>query len=307
MQEEMDEMLKLITASDAKINLEYTIPYIESKVNSFLDQHGGNQSVLVLADLLTKENYDQDWVIAQCHSILSYIKLFSEKHFNDAVYGHKLVQITQEFIFEFKAFNGFLLDVQLLPIYDPEKDPLLGQIHNKNYVHSEQAFVTAKMQSFYAGLSSYGTEEYKNKVVPFMIRHALELKIKSEMLGISYAVTQRTDGTYKPKQILISDCIDCLGNEAADLFELPSSIQINDLKIINKWSNNFIHTGLNEYSWQVKTAIDVIEPLFSIKEKGAVNFEGFKFRSATFDMDNLKTALQTKFGERTLFALYTSE
>lgn len=302
---DMEASLALILASDAKINLEKIIPYIKSKVEAYLATQGVTaEGELVLSDLLTKELYDQDWVIAQCHSILSYIDLFSADHFVKVVHGNKLIEMTRNFIFEFKDFNGFLTDVGLSTIYDARTDELLGSIESKNHVNSEEAFVTAKMQAFYAGCPSSGTIEYKEKSVPFMIRHALELKIKSEMLGISHAVTQKADGSFKPKQIMISDCIDFLGDQGAPFFNLPAGIQIDDLKTINKWSNSFIHTGLHEYVWQVKTAIDVIEPLFSMQENGVINLDGFKFRSDQFSIDNLNTALRTKFGQNTHFAIY---
>ena len=301
---EIDNSLALTLASDAKINLEILIPYIKSKVEVYLHTQGATGATLVLSDLLTKEEYDRDWVIAQCHSILSYIDLFYADDFLSVVRDLNLIEVTKNFIFEFKDFNGFLTDVGLLEIYNAKTDKLLGRIENKNYVNAQEAFVTAKMQAFYANRPSYCTAQYQEKLVPFIIRHALELKVKTEMLGIARAVTKKSDGIFKPKQIMIGECIDFLGDQGAPFFNLPAGIQIDDLKTINKWSNSFIHTGFHEYVWQVKTAIDVIEPLFSIKENGVMNIEGFKFRSDQFKIDDLKTALQTKFGQNTFFAIY---
>ncbi|OUY08738.1 hypothetical protein [Acinetobacter populi] len=306
-QNEIDESLKLITASDAKVNLETLIPYIKSKVEDYLAAHAASESTLVLSDLLTKEDYDQNWVIAQCHSILSYIDLFYADHFLNVVKERDLAEVTKEFIFTFKAFNGDLKRLNLNVIYDARTDEMLGEIFDSNYVSAQNAFVTAKMQALYAGCPSAGTAEYLAKLVPFMIRQALELKIKSEMLGIAYAVTKNTDNSFKSKQIMISECIDFLGDQGATFFNLPVEIKVEDLKIINKWSNNFIHTGLHEYSWLVKTAIDVIEPLFSIKENGEISTDGFKFRSEQFNFDSLHSALQSKFGQNVHFAIYQSE
>lgn len=302
---EIDDALKVLLGTDSSINLKVVVPYIKSKVEEYIQTHAPD-SVLVLNDLLNQSSYSKSWAIAQSHSILQYIDHINSDVFQNVVSGeHYLTNITQTFIFDFKEFNTFLRDLQLAAIYDPNKDEILTDIFMDRHAKSAGAFVTSKLKTYYPGAQSHLMYEYEAKVTPFFIRHAIELKVKCEMLGIDRVIRIKKDGTSAPANIGISQYIDFLKDESQNLFDLPSEVNIDAVQIVNQWSNNFIHTGEHEYVWQVKSAIAAIEPLFNVDYKGIRSIHGHTFRSSTFTPTNLTTSLTTKFGNLK-FYIYSS-
>lgn len=302
---EIDDALKILTGTDSNINLKVVVPYIKGKVEEYIQTHEPD-SVLVLNDLLNQNSYSKSWAIAQSHSILHYIDHINSDTFQKVVSGdHYLTNITQTFIFDFKDFNTFLRELQLPAIYDPSKDEILTDIFMDRHAKSAGAFVTSKLKTYYPGAQSSLMYEYEAKVTPFFIRHAIELKVKCEMLGIDKVIRIKKDGTRVPAIIGISQYIDFLRGEGQNLFDLPLEVNIDEVQIVNQWSNNFIHTGEHEYVWQVKSAISAIEPLFTTDYKGIRSIHGHTFRSSLFTPINLTNSLETKFGDLK-FYIYSS-
>lgn len=302
---EIDDALKILTGTDSSINLKVVVPYIKGKVEEYIQTHEPD-SVLVLNDLLNQNSYSKSWAIAQSHSILHYIDHINSDTFQKVVSGdHYLTNVTQTFIFDFKDFNTFLRELQFPAIYDPSKDEILTDIFMGRHAKSAGAFVTSKLKTYYPGAPSPLMYEYEAKVTPFFIRHAIELKVKCEMLGIDKVIRIKKDGTRVPAIIGISQYIDFLKGEGQNLFDLPLDVNIDEVQIVNQWSNNFIHTGEHEYVWQVKSAISAIEPLFTIDYKGIRSIHGHTFRSSLFTPIRLTNSLETKFGDLK-FYIYSS-
>jgi len=83
--------------------------------------------------------------------------------------------------------------------------------------------------------------------------------------------------------------------EKEDFLNCPVSLKT--LAHINFWTNTFIHTGIHPFSWQSLEAIDLIEPLFTIKqwETGALDLRGFTFLKKDISLEQVKEKLDTKF------------
>lgn len=292
---EIDDALKILTGTSSNINLNVVVPYIKIKVEEYIQTHAPG-STLVVNDLLNQSSYNISWAIAQSHSILHYIDLLNSEKFHKVVSGDNyLINITETFIFDFKDFNTFLRELRLPAIYNPDIDKILTDIFMDRHAKSAGAFVTAKLKTYYPGAPSPLMYEYEAKVTPFFIRHAIELKVKCEMLGINKAIRIKKDGTLVPVSIGISQYIDFLKNEGQSLFNFPANVNIDELQIVNQWSNNFIHTGEHEYVWQVKSAISTIEPLFTTDYNGQRLLHGHTFRSSNFTISNLTNDLKAKF------------
>lgn len=293
--DEIDAALKLLISSDSSINLKEVIPYIKGKVEEYIKTHKPD-SVLVLKNLLTPSSYGVSWAIAQSHSILHYIEHLNSDNFHKIVSGDiYLTNITQKFIIDFKNFNTFLRELRLPPIYDPSKDKILTDIFMDRYAKSAGAFITSKLKTYYPGAPSPLMYEYEANVTPFFIRHAIELKVKCEMLGIDKVIRIKKDGTPVQAIINISKYINFLNFEGKKFFDLPPEVNIDEVQIVNQWSNNFIHEGEHEYVWQVKSAISAIEPLFIIDYKGVLAIHGHTFRSEHYTPASLKKSLEEKF------------
>ena len=292
---EIDDKLKLLSGSDSSINFMLVVPYIKGKVEEYI-QKNEPESILVLNDLLNQSSYSKSWAIAQSHSILHYIDHLNSDTFHEVVSGDSyLTNITQTFIYDFKDFNTFLRELHLPAIYDPNKDEILNAITMDRYAKSAGAFVTSKLKTYYPGAPSPLMYEYEAKVTPFFIRHAIELKVKCEMLGIYRVIRIKKDGTLVPAIVGISQYINFLKNEGQIFFDLPPEVNIDEIQIVNQWSNNFIHTGEHEYVWQVKSAISAIEPLFNAVFKDQLSIHGHTFRSSLFTPASLKNSLEKKF------------
>lgn len=296
---DINQQLEIILANNPKVNLEVTIPKIKKLTEKYLLE----KRIIIRSSTLEVLNSDvvnQEWVIEQCLCILEFIEKL-DLNFLEKINDVDLVSFTQNFIYGFQAFNQYLTEIsehpllpnKVDPIYDPFEAGTLPNTTKENYITAMQAFTTAKMNSFYAGIDSYRTPEYKREITPFMIRQAIEVKVIAEMLGIHDAYSTKCSESYKRKVIPITKYIEFIRDEASDLFDLPDSVTMDNILAVNKWTNQFIHTGINYFSWQVVKAISVIEPLFSLKKDNRTNLNGFNYRSNNFSFDEIETRLST--------------
>ena len=89
--------------------------------------------------------------------------------------------------------------------------------------------------------------------------------------------------TNNPEIILLNRYVGFLKKHGNDFFNLP--LPINSIETVNKWSNNFIHTGQIEHIWEIYSAVLTVKPLF----------EGGNFRKSNFSESDLKTRLEAYF------------
>lgn len=292
---EINYNLKLLLANDPEINLEVLIPKVKALAETYLSDKNVSLRDSKI-DVLNSGDIDNSWVIEQCLCVIEFINnlditLLKKIKPND------LAIFTQDIIFDFQTLNQYLTELGLETIYSPNDPNAFPNISKSGYIDSMQAFTAAKMNAFNAGMNSYRTPEYKRKITPFMIRQAIELKIITQMLGIHDTLKIDANHNYKKKFITITQYIDFIEQEGSNLFDLPSVSTINDIRNINKWTNEFIHTGFNAFSWQVAKAISTIEPLFSIQKNGSIVTSGLDFRSENFTQTELENKLNNKFAK----------
>ena len=294
---DIDKQLEIILANNPKVNLEVTIPKIKKLTEKYLFE----KNIIIRSstlEVLNSNKVNQEWVIEQCLCILEFIEQL-DLNLLKKINAVDSVSFTQNFIYGFQAFNQYLTEIsehpllpnKVDPIYNPFEANTLPNTTKENYITAMQAFTTAKMNSFYAGIDSYRTPEYKREITPFMIRQAIEVKVVAEMLGIHDAYSTKCLKSYKRKVIPITKYIEFIRDKAGDLFDLPASVTIDNILAVNKWTNQFIHSGVNAFSWQVVKAISTIEPMFAIKEDGRTNLSGFNYRSNSFSFDEIEIRL----------------
>ncbi|WP_157214332.1 hypothetical protein [Pseudomonas sp. GM18] len=229
-------------------------------------------------DLIThlfKSNQDENWVIAQCQSIEHQLK----RLIHDNAYTLEPEKISRELITDISIFNQhhkvFSWDVG---------------IHAQNYLTSMEAFLNAKFS--YANYVPASTSGRTFKVIstPAQIRFAIEFKIKNMLRILDHTYS---DGSSSIIQIseLLNFC-----EKNSHLFTFP--ISITALKELNKWSNNFIHSGVFSYYWQSLQAIEIIEPMFSIKDSKSIHLEGFNYLAPGIESPALKEELEKHFNHK---------
>ncbi len=294
---DINKQLDIILANDPKVNLEVIIPKIRKLTEKYLFERSITIRNSTL-EVLNTDEINQEWVIEQCLCILEFIEKLDLKLL-EKINSADSVSFTQNFIYGFQAFNKYLTEIsehpllpnKVEPIYNPFEADTLPNTTKENYITAMQAFTTAKMNSFYAGIDSYRTPEYKREITPFMIRQAIEVKVIAEMLGIHDAYDTKCLESYKRKIISITKYIEFIRDTASDLFDLPDAVTMDNILAVNKWTNQFIHSGINAFSWQVAKAISIIEPLFSINNDDKINTSGFDYRSRSFSFDELEIRL----------------
>ena len=274
----------MITCGDAEINIKKIIPKIKLQIDDLMK---GSKHKANLKNLLIPESFDEKWVSAQCNSILEYIKLFNEAHISNIINGDKstyayrhLGHLTRGFIYQVIQFNSFLYFQKLPIIADPRKDEIFGGIQMDTCVSPMDVFNKAYSNTVAPFFPHYTDHTYLPNATPFYIRHAIELKIKNQMLGIGRVMNTETNN---PEIILLNRYVGFLKKHGNDFFNLP--LPINSIETVNKWSNNFIHTGQIEHIWEIYSAVLTVKPVF----------EGGNFRKSNFSESDLKTRLEAYF------------
>ena len=240
-----------------------------------------------LNNLLLSEVHDEKWVIAQFDSILEYINLLNEDHISNVINAKRstyefryLSFLTRDFIYQVKELNEFLYLNRLPHIADPTIDHIFGWVRLDSHVTPSDVFNKAYTNISSPFIPSHTDYTYHSKATPFYIRHAIELKIKNQMLGIEWVKNTEKN---KPEIILLNRYIGFLQKHGNDFFDFP--VPINSIETVNKWSNNFIHTGQIEHIWEVYSAASAVKPLF----------EGGNFRKSNFSESDLKIRLESFF------------
>lgn len=101
---------------------------------------------------------------------------------------------------------------------------------------------------------SLGSSVYRPTSV-FLIRQALESRLKG-ILGI-YKILDKEGSIQKLEFKLFVDLL----KENSEQIYLPSPLSI--IEKINRWSNYYVHGGIEPYLWQIDWARHVLSPLFA--------------------------------------------
>lgn len=306
---DFEKQLAIFSGNSSDINFEIVIPHIKKIIIRYLAKYDNSGHSNSFQKLLNPQLYDHCWIISHCHSILDYINLLHTPEFAICMKDDDqcLQEMTAKFIIDFKSFNTSLIRMRLIALYDPSKDNILTRLFMDRQAKSMGAFITAKLKTYYPNAPSPFMHEYEENITPFIIRHAIELKVKNEMLGIAqvFQINKKTNGK-SPAIISISRYIDFLKSDPGALFELPPSIHLDAIQAINQWANNYIHTGEYEYVWVIKSVITVLEPMFSMKSEqdSSLNVQGLNYRSKNFEIAKLRDSLKKHLGDNYEFILY---
>ncbi|WP_227430486.1 hypothetical protein [Psychrobacter sp. I-STPA6b] len=246
---------------------EINIQEIQNMSREYINNYNNNAKAIDIFKL----DISNDWVVAHCLCILDFIKVLEQSNPTEKV------QLESEFIREFQDFNISLSKINGIdPIYTPSQST-----ETVSHISSIQALNSAEKILKHPKYETYLSLEYQKEIVPFMIRQAIEIKIIQEMLGVDYSY--KNNNTQRELLLInLSKYIDFIEQDNNHLFQLPSTDLIRNIDYVNKWTNNFIHTGIRSFSWIKNTAIDIIQPLF--QESALYN----NFRSNNFiqDRDN---------------------
>lgn len=279
------ELHKLVL-KDSEHNLSI-LSKIKSSIDSGILKDYPSYSSIDFAYHLYKPDIDDNWKKAQCQSINNQIEkmLTGKIKFLSA-------DVTREFLYDISSFN------QKTQSFECENN-----FESTNFLTSMDFFLNAKFSytDKYNPVPLNG-RHFTFANTPALIRQAIEIKVKN-MIGIHSIVGKNN----KPTIISISDLLDFLDFlEKYEKLHLPTPI--GTLKSINNWTNQFIHTGIMQYSWQSLEAIDLIEPMFAIEDSKGIYHEGFNYLNDGYSKDQLKEDLDAYFCNRKVkFNLYSQE
>lgn len=294
--------LDRITFENYDYNMTVIIPYIQEKVSNFLATYPLQTTDNFFIKNLLKRTVDQNWIAAQCKSILDYIEYIKSELFKDVNDINNQIFIMKHFIYDYSQLSIIAFRSNIPIDSDPYKSPI-GLIGKSRTMSSQQFFLESKF--------SYAT--LKNRVfdsitpfsiysTPILIRQSIEIKIK-ELLRVE-SIKKNTDGS--EAIVGISKYLGFIKRSGSNIFNLP--VNIDDLIDINKWTNTFVHEGYNEFIWQIQSSISTLEPLFAIVDESrgiGYHMDGITFYSDQYtgqaNASALNTALLAAFSTDEVF------
>lgn len=280
--EDIQKMIDVLNLNDIEYNIK-TLVDMSTRIKESI--HPLNKNDHFVEDLY-KDTIDDDWLKAQCISAINQINKLTDqestfhKYYDSILTSKDQKLLTQELI----------LDLCYLDIISKYKINFATKIDRANYLTSNSFFLHAKFALFTNKLiPSTTNRDFSIASMPTLIRQSIELKIKN-MIGFDKVT--KDDGGYK--QVTISSILNFF-KENPELLDLPLPIEY--LIAINRWTNNFVHSGIASFSWQSLEAVDIIECLFSIKDDATnrVNLDGFSYIKRGVLLDDIKTKLDNKF------------
>lgn len=280
----LDDMLKQFKFMDYPFNKSLLTSFLEKLTKELTEN---SQQTNLFVENLYKPKLDEDWFLAQCRSACNQIKKILDndstfhQYYDSVLVEADLLLLSKELI----------LDVHLLNKISKNRLKLDGSSCRDHYVPSIQFFLHAKFSCFTnKNIIETTNRNFLFSSMPTLIRQAIEIKM-SGMIGLE-GVTN-TNGGFK--LVGISKILDFFNDEGKNFLNLP--LPIATLTAINSWTNGFTHTGVTTFCWQSLEAIDLIEPLFEIKDKEsrACCINGFSYIAEGISLETIKDALDKKF------------
>lgn len=120
----------------------------------------------------------------------------------------------------------------------------------------------------YKSIDQHAGDVFDIYSIPFKLRIALELKLKTIIGFESCTITQNGKKTTS-KELPFTNTLNRLIK--INCLKTPCSLQ--NIQNIYQWACNFCHTGEKEYIWITMKALDLVSPLFLYQEqiKNAIN------------------------------------
>ncbi|KEY59672.1 hypothetical protein [Serratia sp. DD3] len=142
---------------------------------------------------------------------------------------------------------------------------------------AESAFfhlaVSPLLPSTYKTIDQVGGSVFDIYSIPFKLRVALELKLRTITGFEKCEITQnRKFAPIVSNELPFSPLLK--GLQSVNCLELPCSL--GNIKNIYQWACNFCHTGEKEYVWLSMKALELVSPLFIYQEQKKTEIEIYK-------------------------------
>ncbi|MEQ9767655.1 MULTISPECIES: hypothetical protein [Pectobacterium] len=164
-----------------------------------------------------------------------------------------LIKLFLDDLVQFATFNGIDLGMNLMSF---------GQTRI-----AENAFyhlaVSPLLPSTYETIDQVAGQVFDTYSIPFKLRVALELKLRTIIGFEKYEVLQDEKAIRVSHELPVSHLLK--GLKEIDCLELPCSL--DNIKNVYQWACNFCHTGEKEYLWLTMKALELVSPLFIYQEQ----------------------------------------
>ncbi|MDD4964892.1 MAG: hypothetical protein PHI11_13350 [Gallionella sp.] len=283
MDSDISQMLKKLTYRDYEYNKQ-VLAGMQEKLSTVLEGAFKEGS---FAENLYKQKKDEDWFLAQCQSANNQINKILDAHskfhksYDCYLEKSDWLLFSQELISDIYQLNQMVgRRLQL----DGGRDRAENLSSNQFFLHAKFAYFSNKQIPETTG------RNFLFSSMPTLIRQAIEIKV-TRMIGLE-SVTKKGGGFMT---MPISKILDFFNAPEHQNF-LSMPLPIATLTAINRWTNTFVHQGIVPFCWQSLEAIDLIEPLFSIKdeETGSLHIHGFSYIAEGTSLDKLKEVLDEK-------------
>lgn len=142
---------------------------------------------------------------------------------------------------------------------------------------AENAFyhlaVSPLLSNTYKTIDQIAGRVFDTYSIPFKLRAALELKLRSIIGFEKYEIIQDEKTIHTSRELPFSRILKEL--QSIDCLELPCSLA--NIKNVYQWACNFCHTGEKEYLWLTMKALELVSPLFIYPEQKKVQVDIQKF------------------------------
>ncbi|KHS76247.1 hypothetical protein RC79_06565 [Pectobacterium brasiliense] len=165
-----------------------------------------------------------------------------------------------------------------------------NRVFSNNFYYDASRAIQKRPHPFYQG-------DLEIACIPMKLRLAIELYIKN-MIGFKGAKKKNRIGKVVNHTVKISELLNFFQDKYFIKYvNLP--VSIDTLKVINTWSNKFIHSGVIPLPWQSLTAIDMLYPLFNIwRDDKEFSLNGFNFINLNHSQDEMLKDLNLFLSEK---------
>lgn len=301
MHEDLNKALQKIKCEDLENNIcilssykNKLEEYIDNKHKPFFNNDNDDKKKamdLVFHSLFSRlsnnSNTDEKekFISAQCVSIITQInKIISpnssfRKMYPDDILNSKvLVNITKELIFDIRRFSE-------------ENNLAISQDKTiRDYkIPSIDFYKQAKFSFFCWNPQPLTNRNFYLANAISNIRLAIDSKL-FEMIGFQMAFDRKG----RSVSLKVTELMSLFSKEENKKLFPNIPVDFKLLKKIYDWSSEYIHNVEPHFSWQVLHAIDILEPLFCMKERqnGSSHIFGMSYLSREVDIKDLKELLE---------------
>ena len=291
------EQLEKLTCKNLEDNKNLLYVYKEKLKKHIHDKHKGyfkneeKPRELVYQTLFSKmkNNLTKDekekYISAQCVSIICQIDKFAVDNsifninYKNFILEDDLTLITQELIYDIRRFC-LLFDIEL-------EDKTIRDVR----IPSIDFYKLARFSFFTKKPRLVTNRNMSLAIAVVNIRNAIDAKLL-EMIGFDISFNSKGHKS----SLKVTDLMKFFSKKENEYFFPNIPVSFSLLKIIYDWSSEYIHSMEPHFCWQVLQAIDILEPLFSIKDRNNdyLDINGISYLSRDIDINDLKSRLENE-------------